>query len=80
MSKRILSSGTEARKWAYREEIAYQQQAEFCHAVLCCAVLCCAVLCCAVLCCAVLHKPNRQNAMCSTLANQPKGQAIVLQQ
>jgi len=70
MSKRILSSGTEARKWAYREEIAYQQQAEFCHAVLCCAVLCCAVL----------HKPNRQNAMCSTLANQPKGQAIVLQQ
>jgi len=47
MSKRILSSGTEARKWAYREEIAYQQQAEFCHAVLCCAVLCCAVLCCA---------------------------------
>jgi len=75
MSKRILSSGTEARKWAYREEIAYQQQAEFCHAVLCCAVLCCAVLC-----CAVLHKPNRQNAMCSTLANQPKGQAIVLQQ
>jgi len=65
MSKRILSSGTETRKWAYREEVAYQQQAEFCHAVLCCAVL---------------HKPNRQNAMCSTLANQPKGQAIVLQQ
>jgi len=55
-------------------------RAVLCCAVLCCAVLCCAVLCCAVLCCAVLHKPNQQIAICSTLANQPKGRVVVLQQ